>query len=463
MAIRALAFLGLACLATGCALGPNYVKPEVHIPADWESRIDASGVWPDARWWQGFRSGELDRLIGEATENNLDLNAAYARILQAQAQAKIAGAALLPSLNTSGGFDRNWATRAAARGGTSVVVSSNYQASIGASYQVDLFGANEADRQSALTRLEASRYDLETVAITLYSDVSSTYFQVLSLRDRLRLAGETLRIATDVLAVLERRRAEGLISDLEVSQQRSAVASQRANLVSLQQAERVALDALAVLLGRNPQGFAVDGRSLADLTLPGLAAGLPAGLLQRRPDIRRAEANLRAAGLDTIGARAARFPSLDLSAQRGWQGATLPALFSASGLSYGFGASLAAPLFQGGRLEGGEDAARARFQELMETYRAVILAAFRDTENALSATDTSDRRLELAREALDQAREAFRIVEARFLAGSVDFINVLDAQRTVFQANDAVVQAALDRYTAVVNLYTAVGGGWDGV
>jgi multidrug efflux system outer membrane protein len=460
----------LMMTVSACSMVPDYFKPEVQTPRTWDSRQDALNVWPDAQWWTGFGSPELNRLINEAQANNTDLRVAVARIRQAEAQAKISGADLYPTLGADAGASRTRQGRQASTSTTTTtstssrgdVIRNSFSGNLTAGYQVDLFGGNDATADAALTRLESSRYNRETVAITLYADIASTYFQLLSLRDRIRLANETLGVAQGILDLLETQRANGAITDYEVAQQRSNVASQRATLAGLEQNERTTLDALAVLLGRPPQGFVVQGNTLAAIALPPVTAGLPSELLLRRPDIRAAEANLRAANFDVGAARAARFPSLDLTGRIGSQSSATRTLFDPGTMIYSMAASLTAPLFQGGRLEGGEELSRAQKLELEETYRASILTAFRDTEDALGATVNTGRQYGFASEAFDQANDAYRIVEARYRAGTVGFLDLLDAQRSVFTANDTMVQAALGRYSANVSLYKALGGGWDG-
>ncbi|WP_207461862.1 efflux transporter outer membrane subunit [Azospirillum sp. SYSU D00513] len=459
---RAAALAMGALLLSGCALGPDTALPSPTLPAAWDGageRPDAlAGVWPDARWWAGFGNAELDRLMAEAAANNRDLAAAASRIRQAEAQARIAGAALLPTLGASGDAGRSWAPHAPRAGNG----SGSFGATLQAGYQLDLFGGNAADAEAARASLAASRYDREAVALTLQSQVAATFFQVLAARDRLRLAADTLRIAEDVLAVLERQREVGSSSELEVAQQRSSVATQRAALPALRQSEKESLNALAVLLGRNPQGFGVETRSLADLAVPAVTEGIPSALLQRRPDLRRTEEILRAARLDTVAARAARFPSIDLTVRGGYQSTALFSLLDPAGLLYSVAGSLTAPIFAGGRLEAQEDLSTAQAEELVQSYAQTILIALQDTQDALNATSTTEERRRFSAEAQAQAAEALRIVDARFRAGTVPFLNVLDAQRTVFQANDAVVQATLARFNALVSLYAALGGGWSG-
>ncbi len=474
MSLRFTAALLAALSLTACSMVPDYSRPQTEIPAAWDSQRGApADLWPSTTWWQGFGSAELNRLIAAGRQSNTDLRAALARIRQAEAQARISGAALYPTLGLDAGASRTRQGRGSLSSSTGLssssfagrsdhVIRNSYSGTLAAGYQLDLFGANAASAEAALARLDSSRYDREAVAITLHADIAANYFTLLGLRDRIRLADETLRLAEDVLQVLERQRAAGASTDFEVAQQRSAVATQRATLAGLQQQERVALDALAVLLGRPPQGFRVEAASLNAVSLPPVIAGLPSELLLRRPDLRKAEADLVAANFDIGAARAARFPSLDLTVRAGTQSSTTGMLLDPATMVYAMAASLTAPLFEGGRLQGQEDLSRARNAELIETYRGAILTAFRDTEDALSATAIAAQQYAFAQEAYEQAREAYRIVDSRFRAGTVDFINLLDAQRSVFAANDTLVQAYLSRFTAIIDLYQALGGGWDG-
>lgn len=445
---------------------PDYRKPEVSVPGRFDAApVNAApDIWPDREWWRGFGSRELDTLIAQAVESNRNLRAAVARIRQAEAQAKIAGADLYPALSAGGSASR---AKRAARNPSSTSSSSargttTYQGTLTASYQVDLFGENSATASAAETRVESSLYDRQTVALTLVSDVATTYFQVLALRERRRLAEEQLANAESILELLLQRQGAGTISDLEVAQQRSAVATQRAALPALVLSERQSVNALAVLLGRQPEGFGVETRTLADMRLPEVVAGLPSGLLERRPDLRKAEADLRAANFDIGTARAQRFPSLSLTAEGGTVSGALSGLLGPGSVFYTLTAAVAAPILQGGRLQGQEELNRARFDELIESYSQTVLAAFRDTEDALTAVDQNSQQFLFNRAAYEQAREAYRLADVRFRVGTTDFLNLLESQRTVFQAADGLAQADAARYSALVDVYRALGGGWDG-
>lgn len=459
MILKPIAIGLTAALLAGCSMVPDYAEPTTATPARFQyAAADAAAVWPDADWWQGFGSAELSGLIGQAQRSSPDLQAGIARIEQAEAQSRSAASFLYPSLSAGGTRTRSTTNP----GGQGTIVNTSYRGDVQAAYEIDLFGRNRADAAAGRTRLEATQYDYEALALALNAEIAATYFQLLALRDRVRLTEQQLGNAEGVLNLLQQQERIGVLSDLELAQQRNAIASQRASLQGTRQAERETLNALAVLVGRLPQGFALQTRSLDELQVPEVIAGLPSELLQRRPDIRRAEADLRAANFDVGAARAARFPSIQLTASAGVVSATLSNLLSPGSFLTSIVAGLTAPIFEGGRLEAQEDAARARYRELIANYSKSVLEAFRDTENALSGADLYNRQYGLTVEALEQANRAYQLAETRYRVGAVDFITVLDAQRAVFQASDAVAQANLARLSALVDLYAALGGGWNG-
>jgi outer membrane protein, multidrug efflux system len=241
------------------------------------------------------------------------------------------------------------------------------------------------------------------------------------------------------------------------------LATQQAELPALRLAEQQSLNALAILLGRNPQGFTVAGKALSDAALPPIAAGIPSTLLLRRPDLRSAEAGLRAANFDVAAARAARLPSIQLTASGGSASTALASLFANGTFLYSAAGSAAETLFAGGRLLAEERGARARYIELAETYQQDVISAFSDVENALAAVDFDGQQYNYAKEASVQADLAYHLADARYRTGTVDFQTVLNAQNTAFQAQETMVQNQLARFSAVISLTQALGGGWDGV
>jgi NodT family efflux transporter outer membrane factor (OMF) lipoprotein len=420
-----------------------------------------------AEWWKAFRNAELNRLEAAAMENNQDLKAAVARIAQARAQAKVAGAPLYPTLSAGGGGVKSKGSDVVGPTGTTVTgggispSTTTYNAILSTSYELDFWGKNAAAADAANQRVVSTIYDRDTVLWTLQSDVATTYFQILAVRDRLRLARNTLANSESVLRFLESQFRAGTLSPLEVAQQRSAVAAQRATLPALVQTERETIGALAVLLGVLPQSLTIEGQTLHETRPPAIEPGLPSTLLERRPDIQKAESDLRASNKDIVSAHAARFPSITLTGQGGTQAVQLGMMFGPGSALYSIAASITAPIFLGGQLQGQEELTRAQFQELAQVYQKSVISAFRDVEVALSATDTSSVQYAESKEALLQAREAFRVAELRYRRGAADFLSVLNSQVQVTSSEDAEVQADLLRFNAVVSLFKALGGGWD--
>jgi len=439
----------------GCATTSAPPQPGVGIPDAWREAANPAPATVPLDWWRAFNSAELADLIAAALVGSPDLAAARERVSQAEAQVRVAGASLFPTLDlgvTSVRRDTHPDQGPAINVDTTNGVLS-------ASYEIDLWGRLASGVRAAESSLLASRYDLETARLTLVAGVATAYFDLLSLRDRLALARDNVATAERVLAVVEARVRNGAATPLDLVRQRATTASQRASIPPLELQERQTLSALAILVGRTPVGFHVAGRSVVALEVPEIAPGLPAELLVRRPDVATAEAQLLAANANLAVARAALLPSITLSGSVGL----------ASGALFAFGnpativtaaAALAQPIFDGQRRGAEVDSAAARERELVETYRRAILAAFADVENALVAASRNEQQEVLQGEVRTEAREALRLAEVRYRAGADDLLVVLDAQRTLFQAQDQLAQARLARLQTAVSTYRALGGGW---
>jgi len=434
----------------GCSLTPDYQRPEVATPAAWDGEVQA-GTVVTAAWWQRFGSEELNSLMNEALAANHDLAAAVSRIEQARASARIARAGQLPSANLSGSVSHS---RRDNGGGSSSGESDEF--SLGVGYEIDLWGGRAADAAAARARLDASVFDRDAVALVLQSDVAQNYFQALALKDRLVIAERNLDAARQVLELVQVRYDEGAATGLQLAQQRTAVLNIEAQLPQLRQQLRLTQNALAVLLGRPPQGFEIQGTSLASITLPTVDPGQPAELLERRPDIRRVEAQLIAANADIGAARAALYPSVRLSASAGLTGL----LTSGSGSVASIAASLAQTIFDGGRLRSQVELSEARRTELTQQYAKVVLTSLREAQDGLVSVAASQARAAALVQAVEQARDAFQIASTRYEAGAEDLLNLLDAQRTLLQAEDGLIQAELSRYASTTDLFKALGGGW---
>lgn len=451
--------LPLFCLSlAACSLGPDYARPQVDVPQEWSTAHGDAAATQDRRipadWWTMFGSDTLNDYVEEALANNNDLNSAIARIEQYRASAKIAGADLLPSAAATAGATR----RRSDAEGSNARYSSDLDAGASISYELDLFGANRASVESAQAALDAARYDMEAVRLIVAGDVAQGYLNVISLQERVRIASANLGKATDILDIVNSRFEAGATSALDVTQQKSNVASRQAARAALELQLAQAKTALAVLIGRNPQNFDVPYEKLTALRVPEIAPYMPAALLERRPDIRSAEAGLVGANADIKAARAAFYPSLDLNLNAG---------ISAAGFGdpvttvLALAASAAAPIFEGGRLEGGVERSEAVRAQLVEAYKKAILESFRDVEDALSAARIADERAIYLATAQSEADKAYQMSKDLYDAGSIDFQALLDTQTSLLGAQDSYIQARLDRFAAAIDLYKALGGGWD--
>ena len=448
----------LAC--TGCALQvPPPVSPEV--PAAFQNlgpAADAPAQWPARDWYRGFGSPDLDALIEAAASANLDMAGAQARLAQADARARQAGAALLPSVDAvgNGNFLAGHARGASAH-------ELDWSALLSASYEIDFWGRNRATARAARFRGAAARADRDTLALTTLAGVADGYFELLALRERLQIALANRDAARALLAVIQARFDAGQSDPVTLATQRGVLAAAQLVIPDLQARAAAALAALAVLVGRPPEGFQVGAAGLDALREPQVAPGLPMALITRRPDVSLAEANLRAADADLVAARAALLPSLTLTAAAGLQNPAMNAAviaLSGTGPGLNLGAGLVQTIFDGGRLRAVRDETRARDAELLAAYRGAILAALVDVENALTSVQDLDAQRAFQEAALAQSEQAFAGAQARYRAGAGDYLTVLEAQRSLYAVRDQYRQYRLARLQSRVALCKALGGGW---
>ena len=442
-------------LLSGCARIEPGRAPDLNLPAQWSEPATASAPLPETEWWTRFDSPSLDALIAETHLTAPDIRLAAERVRQAEIALRISGASLFPSLN----LDGSTAWRRTDPSGAPAATSESTGLSLGASYEIDLWGRLGAQIASTGHAVAAGRHDLDAVRLSLEAGVATAYFQILSLDERIAIARENLAIAERVLQIVEARYRAGAASSLDVSRQRTTVTSQRASLVPLESQRNQAVYALAVLVGQAPQGFAVVSEPIGGIALIPVSPGLPSDLLVRRPDLARSEAELAAADADIAAARAALLPNIRLSGSGGLAGAALLSL-SSPATSLGITASVVQTIFDGGRLRGQVELASSRREALVETYRRNILVALREVEDALSNLDRSARQMEFQTEILEEARRTLRLAELRYREGADDLLSMLDAQRTLFQAQDQLAQLQFARLSATVDLYRALGGGW---
>jgi NodT family efflux transporter outer membrane factor (OMF) lipoprotein len=408
----------------------------------------------DAVWWQAFNSPVLNELMLAADQQSPDVLIAAERVRQAELQMHIANATLFPSLNATASSGE----RRSGNNGDATTVEST-SASLAVSYEVDLWGGIAAGRRSAEAGFDATRFDQEAALLSIKAAIASGWFQWLSLQERIASVKKNIAIAERVQKVVDARYRNGAATAAEVAQQKTNLLTQQAALLPLELQARQTHSALAILLGKTPQEFTLVGAHLLDVRVPEIVPGMPADLVTRRPDLAASEATLSAADADIVQARAALLPGINLSANTGRSASELFNLNPATQVS-GWTVSLAQSLFNGGRLVNQKRLSEARRAELLVQYHKAILVALQEVDIALASTDISARQEASLQAILVQAELSVRLTEVRYREGTDDLLSLLVAQRTLFLAQDSLVQQRLARLNAAVDLYKALGGGW---
>nr|WP_282445140.1 efflux transporter outer membrane subunit [Pseudomonas sp. W2Jun17] len=452
----------MCLLLNACAGTSPALDSSIAAPAVWQYAERDADQATNQRWWTQFDSPVLNRLIDQARRDSFDVAAAMARVRQAQATAVIAGAPLLPEVKFNLSASRQRLLRGSGNSDLDATESNktvnNYDANLTASYEIDFWGGRAAARDSAVHSLHASEFDQANVELTLLSNVADRYAQTLAAHQRLQIAELNLANARNVLDLVQTRYDAGSATGLELAQQKSLVAGQQRQLPLIQQSAEESRITLAALLGQPVQALALGSEPFQALTWPNIGPGVPSQLLRRRPDIAQAEAQLAAANADVTVARAAMLPTVTLGATLG-SGAYKAEDVLRSPF-YTLTSGLIAPIFNNGRLSAERDKARARQDELLQTYRGAIINGFADVEKALSSLTRLDQQRQWQTEELQQAQTAFEIAQSRYEAGAEDLLTVLETQRTLYAAQDLNVQLRLSRLQASIALYKALGGGW---
>ena len=453
---KALSVSALALVAAGCKLTPNPTpldKPG-DMPAGFTAPVvdKTAPIWPAADWWTNFNAPELPMLMETAMRENLDLKVAIGRVLEAEANNTIAFSALLP---TVGG------TLGARKAGTASTDADTFSAGLTGNYVLDFFGQNRARLKAADENLRGARYSQVNTGLTIQQSVANTYFTILQLRERIAITRENLDLSRRLLAISQAKFAAGVSSNLDVMQETATVASQQSQLPGLIEQEREARYTLAVLLGLPPENFDVKAQNLNDIVAPTVQAGIPSDLLLRRPDIALAEANLYASHANVDAARAAYFPQIGLSAGLSLGSGLLGAIFDSKSFAWSLGASLAQTIFDGGAINARDQVAKAQQDEQIATYRKTVFTAFQAVETAVGTADAVSQQLAFINQQERASVEAERISELQYREGTIDITTLLNTQQSLFSAQISLVQTKLARLQNSINLYVALGGGWD--
>ncbi|WP_298401076.1 efflux transporter outer membrane subunit [Sphingobium sp.] len=445
----------LASLAA-CA-GPTVETadvPPLTPPLTW--RTDAGPIAPfDRAWWQGFGDPALTALVEQALANNIDIAIAAARIREAKAQQGIARAALLPTIDAIGGVTDSRTVNAFGE----PVEQTAGQPQVQAAWEADLFGRLSDRASAARSAWLVSQAARDAIRLSVAGTAASGYITLLALDGRLAVAKQTLEARTAALKLAQRRSDAGYSPRLELAQAQAEYQATAQVIPPLQQAISRQENALRLLTGDLPGGI-TRGAALTALTQPAIADGLPSDLLRRRPDIAQAELQLAAADKSLAAARKAFLPQLRLTASGG---AAFSTLLADPITIWSVGGSILAPLFEGGRLRAGAEAAGAQRDQAALAYRRTALGAFREVEDALAAIKHGDEQVRLLQRQRDAAAEGYRLASNRYRAGYSPYLEQLDAQRSLFSVELALVQAQADALAARVTLYQAMGGGWTGV
>lgn len=475
---RAWSPVALGCVTavflTGCIVKRDeYDLPALETPANYRhvqeapaaEDIDSPATMPQdiSRWWRNYGSEELNQLVEEGLANNYELKAAIARISQAKALAGVDSAEEWPEISASAeasgqspedgiaslerGEDRNF--------------EKTYQVGVEASYEVDLWGKNRARTQAALERAWASVFDRETVALSLASDIVRNYIEYLSLNDRIVNAEWTQETLTNLLNAVEERVEGGEATAIQLAQQQTAVANSKSVIPVLELQRELRINRLALLLGKSPSEIEIQAQSLVELKFPDVKPGVPSRLILRRPDLRRNEANLIAADADIDVARAELFPTPILSAEAAYGANSLSLLFRPESFFFSVGAAVTQAIFDAGRRQSQIKFEEAQHAELVHNYAQSIYTAINEVENALVSVDYLTRRRDLQDQAVGSAKEALAFATEAYEIGAVDYLTLLDTERTLFTERDEYHQVEFDRFSASVDLYAALGGDVD--
>lgn len=458
-------FLPVVVLLQACSPAPIYMRPDPMLPettpASWAQNQMSPETAENAAWWAAFNSNALVRLQQEGLAQNHNVIASGRKLAQAVAQSRVARAPLFPWVGVEGGASR---TGRHAGPADAFAVTDTISGGFQASYELDVWGGLRSQADSAAFMAEATLNDWRAVGLSLESDIAIGYFQLLALRERLSVQRNIVSTAEQTLEYIAKQQRAGAASTLDLARQRGDVASMKAGTQDLERREQAAKNALNNLLGAAITPDELDrlmsSESITKLTPPDVAAGLPSSLLLRRPDILKAEASLKAANADIGAARAAFLPLVNLTAQGGWQSDEFHTLLTPSSALYALASSLVAPIFQGGRLMARHDAAIARREELVAKYQQAALSAFLETDTAIAANSFLAKEEENRGVAVREADEAYRVVSVQYREGATDYLNLLDAQRTLLTAQDAQITVVLARLNTTAGLFKALGGAW---
>jgi len=459
--MRALATTTGLLLLVGCAVGPNYSRPPVPSQTNWkEGQVATNAANLPTDWWKIFNDDQLRFLEAKAVEANQDLQVAVARVTEARALVRVSKADLYPSISANGSYSRN---RLSANGAVlpqQKLDADNLSGSFDLSYELDVWGRVRRSVEASSADASAVTTDLQVVLLTLTADVARNYFQIRSLDNEKLVIEATIDLRRDSLHLQETRHQAGLINEMDVTRARTELANVEADLQTVIRSRAQVEHVLAVLCGQPPAEFSIAAQA-SDITPPEIPAGLPSLLLQRRPDIVEAEQHLEATSARIGVAKAAFFPTIMLTSTAGLESLDLGTFINWESRAWSVGPSIRVPIFEGGRNRANFKASEARYDESVAAYRSTVLNAFREVEDSLSDLTTLSSQGEAVNRALVSARDTTTLGNERYQKGLSNYLDVVDAQRVVLQAERQQAQILGQRAMTTIFLAKALGGGWE--
>lgn len=446
---------------SACALGPDYQRPQIETPATyrWQAEGDAPGSLGDLGWWDLYRDPELRRLIQTAVAQNLDLRMAVARVEQAQVALGSSRLALLPQISAKAGTERAQSSVDTARGNDRTATTEN--ASVGLSWELDLWGRLRREREAIRAEALAAEYARRGVMVTLVADVASAWFRLASLDEQLRVTRATAATREEFLKLTHAQYDRGTVSGLDVATAEAQLAQARASIPDFERQVALTENALSLLLGRNPGEFARPTLDTAAAMTPDVPPGLPSSLIGRRPDVLQAEQALAATNARIGSARAALFPTISLTGSFGSLSGEMTDLFTGPAQTWSAGVSLLQPLLDAERNFYRVDLADARKAEALAGYEKSVRNGFREVADALVGRQKLAEVERAQQELVSAQQRAEEIANARYKVGYSSYFDVINADRDLFSAKLALSAARLNSRLATVQLYRALGGGWE--
>ena len=460
-AVRRIVGATLVLTLSGCMLlGPNYKRPGVSVPAGYSETDVGAGLTLPTDWWRLYKDPTLDALVSSGLEKNADLKLALARMQEAEAVVREANATFLPEVDLNGGASRaKSSTRTGTLPATVSAIRNNFSLSANTSFELDLWGRLRRGREAASAQYLSSRYGRDVVALTIAAGIAQAYFNVRSIDAQIAVSEETLRAAVDSVDIARTRAQGGLASDLDVNQADANRAQIDAQIKELRRQRAVIVHQLGVLTGS--LDVTVPNGGTWQLQVPPLPpAGLPSTLLERRPDVREAEATLMSANAQIGVARAAQFPTFSLTGALGAQSRELSTLFSAGAGIWSIGLGIVGPVLDWGRYKARTQQAEARAQQAAANYEKTVQTAFREVSDALSNVRLAAETEQDLRARVDQASNSLRLANMRYTSGYSAYLEVLDSQRTLNDAQLALARNRLQYLGFTVDLMNSLGGGW---